>query len=673
VVRDLFIAWLARNQTLYQVLNDFALIRMAPHDLTADQKRGINIDALKLLLAQAHNACLLELDDKMSGSDGKEEKCRGGGDGGDRPAGRDNHKDGGAEGGKERACFKRDCDGDKVANKRKGEPSKRGRQEDQPLGPPVGEAKDWPLGWIQRITNQFCDFVHDKMCNKCSGKGHLANALHHNGAFVEMATKPQWEAKLQQWKKKGKPSVRFAGAKVDKKEDHPMDPREWNKEKEKLRAFVAQMDKRMAAASCTSNDHSTVDDIIDSFKDCLYMYDAGGSMMPQRVAEYTAYAAQMGKADKDKRLAQLVDGVVLEDMELSEREVKGTWKVMLMTMGMDNHFAIVLLDSGAMGSSVITPKQCEALGIEWQEMKKSVLTGISEASVIGRTGPVPVTLTDKTGEITFLVTTASLLYPLIIAGDFVPVWGELQFSQDLKSLLVGNVRYVRSMDSVFVLLQLTVGSKEPKAADPVMEDSGNPALLLMCKNTLGDNEVVVNSVCNEASGAQGTGEAGNRATPPVHLHRLKVEPVKPLAVTSWAERKPTRDEARGIMVKCAHSRGWPLMTSFQFVHDLRLVWQLMWEQWQNKTQFSQGVHPVMLDRDLKECVADPPHPFNDDHKDITRAHHCSAVKELAVTKAVEGGLQFGVMSVVPPGEPMKHLQNWCSRPRKARSTVSAST
>ncbi len=65
----------------------------------------------------------------------------------------------------------------------------------------------------------------------------------------------------------------------------------------------------------------------------------------------------------------------------------------------------------------------------------------------------------------------------------------------------------------------------------------------------------------------------------------------------------------------------------------------------------------MLDRELRECVADPPHPFDDNHKDIARAHHCSAVKELAVTKAVEGGLQFGVMSVVPLGEPVKHLQN----------------
>jgi hypothetical protein len=93
------------------------------------------------------------------------------------------------------------------------------------------------------------------------------------------------------------------------------------------------------------------------------------------------------------------------------------------------------------------------------------------------------------------------------------------------------------------------------------------------------------------------------------------------------------------------------------VQDLHLVWQLIWEQWQNETRFSQGVHPVMLDRDLKECVADPPHPFSDEHKDIARAHHRSAVKEMAVTKAVEGGLQFGVMSVVPPGEPVKHLQN----------------
>jgi hypothetical protein len=165
-------------------------------------------------------------------------------------------------------------------------------------------------------------------------------------------------------------------------------------------------------------------------------------------------------------------------------------------------------------------------------MKRSALTGIGEALVIGKTGPVPVTLADKTGKITFLVTTASLIYPLIIAGDFVPVWGKPQFSQDLKSLLVGNVRYARSKDSVFVPLQLTVGSEEASAADSVMEDGGNPALLLMHKNTLGDDEVVINSVRNETSSAQGAREASNGATPPVHLHRLKVEPVKPLAVTS---------------------------------------------------------------------------------------------------------------------------------------------
>ncbi len=147
----------------------------------------------------------------MSGSDGKEKKRHSGGDGGDKPAGRDNHKDGGKE---------RDRDGDKGAKERKGEPNKRGCQDEQPHGPPVGETKDWPLGWIQRITNQaeFCDFVRDKTCNKCGGKGHLANAPHHNGAFVETATKSQWEAKPQQWKQKGKQSVRFAGAKVDEKD-----------------------------------------------------------------------------------------------------------------------------------------------------------------------------------------------------------------------------------------------------------------------------------------------------------------------------------------------------------------------------------------------------------------------------------------------------------------------
>ncbi len=294
----------------------------------------------------------------MSGSNGKEKKRHGGGDGGDRPADRDNHKDGGAKGGKERSCFKRNRDGDKLANnKKKEEPTKRGRQEEQPLGPPVGEVKDWPLGWIQHITSQaeFRDFVRDKTRNKCGEKGHLANAPHRNGAFVETATKPRWEAKPQQWRKKEKPSVRFAGAKVDEKDDRTMDPREWNKEKEKLRAFIAQVDQKMAAVSRASDEHLNVDDIIGSFKDRLYTYDAGGSVTPQRVAEYAAYAARLGKANTDKHLAQLVSGVMPEGTELSEREVKGTWKAMLATMGADNHFAIVLLDSGAMGSSVITP------------------------------------------------------------------------------------------------------------------------------------------------------------------------------------------------------------------------------------------------------------------------------------------------------------------------------
>ena len=672
VVRDLFIArldtsWLARSQMLYTTLNEFALMHVASRNLTQEQKSAITIDALKLLLARASNARLLELDDKMSEGDGKDgrnkdKRRRGGGNGGDRPADRNDHKDGSSKGGKDRVSVKRDRDGDKVARKKKEDSNKRGRPEEQPLGPPVGEAKDWPLGWIQRITDkaEFNEFVRDKTCNKCGEKGHLANAPHLNGTFVEKAAKPQW-------KRKEKQSVRFAGAKADRaasdKGDRLVDAREWNREKEKLRAFMAQMDEKVAATSHTYDDRSTADDIIDAFKDRLYMYDAGGSLTPQRVTEYAAFAARLGEAEKGKRLAQLVDGIVPEGTELSEREVKSTWKAMLVTMGADNHFAIVLLDSGAMGSSVITPKQCEALGIEWKETQKSALTGIGEASVIGRTGPVPVTLADKTGEITFLVTTASLLYPLIITGDFVPVWGEPQFSQDLKAVLVGNMRYVRSMDSVFVPLQLTVGSEEASAADSVMEDGGNPALLLMRKNTLGDDEIVANSVRDMQSGVQETGEASDGTTPPVYLHRLKVEPVKPLAVTSWPENEPTRDDARGIVVKCARSRDWPMTTSFQFaldhgtLQDLHLVWQLMWEQWQNETRFSQGVHPVMLDRDLKECVADPPHPFDDDHKDIARAHHRSAVKEMAVTKAVEGGLQFGVMSVVPPGEPVRHLQN----------------
>jgi hypothetical protein len=93
------------------------------------------------------------------------------------------------------------------------------------------------------------------------------------------------------------------------------------------------------------------------------------------------------------------------------------------------------------------------------------------------------------------------------------------------------------------------------------------------------------------------------------------------------------------------------------VHDLHLTWQMMWEQWQNETRFSQGVHPVMLDRELKECVADPPHPYPDDHQDIAPAHHRSAVKEMAVTKAVEGGLEFGVMHMVLPSKPVLFAQN----------------
>ncbi len=92
-------------------------------------------------------------------------------------------------------------------------------------------------------------------------------------------------------------------------------------------------------------------------------------------------------------------------------------------------------------------------------------------------------------------------------------------------------------------------------------------MLLMRKNTLGDDEVVVNSARDETNSTQGAGEASDGATPPVHLHRLKVEPVKPLAVTSWPEREPTRDDARRIVVECAQSRGWPITTSFQFVLD----------------------------------------------------------------------------------------------------------
>ncbi len=150
----------------------------------------------------------------------------------------------------------------------------------------------------------------------------------------------------------------------------------------------------------------------------------------------------------------------------------------------------------------------------------------------------------------------------------------------------------------------------------------------------------------------------DQAPPQVQLHRLKVEPVKPLTITDWPAPAPTHKEARKIVVRCAQSRGWPITTSFQYlldhgkVHDLHLTWQMMWEQWQNKTRFSQGVHPVMLDRELKECVADPLHPYPDDHQDIAPAHHRSAVKEMAVTKAVEGGLEFGVMRMVLPNEPV---------------------
>ncbi len=119
--------------------------------------------------------------------------------------------------------------------------------------------------------------------------------------------------------------------------------------------------------------------------------------------------------------------------------------------------------------------------------------------------PVPVTLADKTGEITFAVTSATLLYPLVIAGDYVPHWGEPLFAKDLKSLRVGKMRYLRSEDSIFVPQQLTVGTEEANAAESIMEDGGNPALRLLRSNTLGDEEIVIHSMRKEPGSVEGSG------------------------------------------------------------------------------------------------------------------------------------------------------------------------
>ncbi len=290
----------------------------------------------------------------------------------------------------------------------------------------MGRVEDWPLGYIQHITDkaEFCKWVKDKTCNKCGEKGHLANAPHKDGAFIEHATK------AVKWGKDAKDAKASC-----KKKDRPVD--EGQEEKRKIRAFIAQIDAEVSVSEERETGNTlTVDNIFDQLRASLYTYNSGGAVPDERMAKYAAFAAQLGAKDKDERLAQLQKGVVLQGLLLTEREIKGTWKALLATMGLDNNFAIVLLDSGTMGSSVITPKQCEALGIMWEQVAEQPLTGIGEASIIGQTVPMPVTLADKTGKITFAVTSATLLYPLVIAGDYVPHWGEPLFAKDLKSLRV---------------------------------------------------------------------------------------------------------------------------------------------------------------------------------------------------------------------------------------------
>ncbi len=105
--------------------------------------------------------------------------------------------------------------------------------------------------------------------------------------------------------------------------------------------------------------------------------------------------------------------------------------------------------------------------------------------------------------------------------------------------------------------------------------------VIVNSNTLGDEEIVIHSVCKEPGSAKGSREVADQALPQVQLHCLKVKPVKPLALTDWPTPTPTCEEARKIVVQCAQSRRWPIMMLFQYlldhgkVHDLHLTWQMM--------------------------------------------------------------------------------------------------
>jgi hypothetical protein len=84
--------------------------------------------------------------------------------------------------------------------------------------------------------------------------------------------------------------------------------------------------------------------------------------------------------------------------------------------------------------------------------------------------------------------------------------------------------------------------------------------------------------------------------------------------------------------------------------ELELLHKVLVAQWHNNNRWAHEKHPVMLDAQMKECVADPPFPYKDGDRAIAPVRKLDPAKTRARLDTIEMGLSWGILSSVPRGD-----------------------
>jgi hypothetical protein len=173
-------------------------------------------------------------------------------------------------------------------------------------------------------------------------------------------------------------------------------------------------------------------------------------------------------------------------VELTENERRKTCATVVCTMGNGNMYTVVVMDTGCTGSSVLSQRHTELLEVPYTP-HTGVVKGIADAEIVGRTAPVKVVIGRVTKELTLIVVRTTMDYPLISCSDLT-AFGMPQFAKDLMSLTMGEMRFWRGKDSIFIPEWMMVGSPDEDAANKERDDEGSVFLRMMRNNTLGPDD-----------------------------------------------------------------------------------------------------------------------------------------------------------------------------------------